>query len=818
MAMIRNRATVATMAALVLSAMPLFASPAAAAVTTATLISSVGNNLDGFGTSIATDGNIMVVGAPHHDAGSDVNSDEGAVFVYERGPSGWASGTEIAMLTASDATPSDQLGWAVAISGDVIAASAIKANGDGGVYVFVKPAGGWTSMTETSYLRSSLGDTQGLGYGLAMSGDMIVAGAPSYDASATKTDAGEALMFVKPAGGWTPRASGDITESMILWPTTLTMGAEFGNAIAASNSTIVVGSRGEATGTGAAYVFQADPLIGWSSITLLARLSASDGGHYDGLGSSVAIKGRFVALGAPCHDAIANSLCVGLVGAYSVGAVYVYREPFTGWVSTSQQAELQASSPVNGEMLGTSVAINDDGVYSGAPGYDHVYRFVQPSGGWSDTTEKSVEFQLKAHFGQALAGAGHTLAIGSNAGARGEVTVELSDDAPPVTTITVTPDAGGGPNGEYLSPPTLSVTASDGLGTGVAEVRCALDPASVPQTFYDLPSGCPYADPGLEVSADGSHTLYAASIDGVGNVGDVVSATVEVGAAPAVPPVTSIDLTPAAPDGLNGWYVGAVDVTVSASDADGTVAQTRCAVDAASVPASFADLPDAACSVGSIGSDGSHTIDAASVDNDGNVEDPLVSASFKIDATKPALSPSLSTTSISLNQSGVTASANATDATSGLASSSCDAVDTSTPGLHTVQCTAMDNAGNTASASIDYVVGYGVSSFFSPVSGSKWQAGQTVPIKVAIVDVNGARISDADAIALAQACRVMFSATGVQRLSAQCMKYDPLTHQFLFTWKLGKSPVGADTIVVTVNYPGTTTTTTLSESITISRK
>ena len=52
--MIRNRVTVATLAAFLLTAVPLFASPAAAAIATATLISSVGNNLDGFGTSIAT--------------------------------------------------------------------------------------------------------------------------------------------------------------------------------------------------------------------------------------------------------------------------------------------------------------------------------------------------------------------------------------------------------------------------------------------------------------------------------------------------------------------------------------------------------------------------------------------------------------------------------------------------------------------------------------------------------------------------------------------------------------------------------------------
>jgi hypothetical protein len=284
------------------------------------------------------------------------------------------------------------------------------------------------------------------------------------------------------------------------------------------------------------------------------------------------------------------------------------------------------------------------------------------------------------------------------------------------------------------------------------------------------------------------------------------------------PPVTTIDLAPVSPDGLNGWYVGPVEVSVTATDADGTVAQTRCVLDPATAPASFGDLPDAACALGTVSSDGSHAVYAASVDTEGNAELPVVSASFKIDATKPTLSPSLSTTTIALNQTGVTASANAADTTSGVASSSCDPVDTSTAGVHAISCTATDNAGNSNSASISYLVAYQIQGFFSPVPSSKWLAGQTIPVKIALGDADGLLVSDEEAIALAQACRVTFSATGVQRVAAQCMKYDPLMHQFVFTWKLGKSPTGPDTLQVTVSYAGTTSTTSLLETITISKK
>ena len=283
------------------------------------------------------------------------------------------------------------------------------------------------------------------------------------------------------------------------------------------------------------------------------------------------------------------------------------------------------------------------------------------------------------------------------------------------------------------------------------------------------------------------------------------------------PPVTTITLAPASPDGSNGWYVSPVDVTVSATDADSTVAQTRCALDPASVPASFDDLPNVACSIGTVSTDGTHAVYAASVDTENNIELPVANASFKIDQAKPTLAPSLSSTTIQLNQTGVTASPHASDTTSGIASASCGTVVTSTPGVHTVQCTATDNAGNSATASINYVVAYRILGFFSPVPGSKWKASSTVPVKIALANAAGTRISDAAAQVLANACAVTFSASGVQTKQAQCLKYDPLTDQFVFNWKIEKRPLGSATISVSIAYAGTTTTTSLSEQVTIVR-
>jgi hypothetical protein len=183
-------------------------------------------------------------------------------------------------------------------------------------------------------------------------------------------------------------------------------------------------------------------------------------------------------------------------------------------------------------------------------------------------------------------------------------------------------------------------------------------------------------------------------------------------------PTTTITLDPTSPNGSNDWYTRAVGVTVASADSD--VAQTRCVLDPATAPTSFDDLPDAACSLTSVSADRQHTIYAASVDATGNKETP-VSATLNVDGTKPTLAPTVSSSPVLLNQTGVTASPNANDATSGLDSSSCDPIYTSTPGDHTGTCSATDNAGNTNSATIHYVVEYQILGFFSPVPGSKWK-------------------------------------------------------------------------------------------------
>jgi hypothetical protein len=77
--------------------------------------------------------------------------------------------------------------------------------------------------------------------------------------------------------------------------------------------------------------------------------------------------------------------------------------------------------------------------------------------------------------------------------------------------------------------------------------------------------------------------------------------------------------------------------------------------------------------------------------------------SVKVDSVAPSLAPLVSPNPVPANGSA-TVVPNAADATSGVASITCGALDLATPGTKSVSCTATDNAGNTTTASAGYTV------------------------------------------------------------------------------------------------------------------
>jgi hypothetical protein len=239
------------------------------AIHRAELASSGEQPTDDFGDAVAVDGDTIVVGA----VGLQLrNGEGGAAYVFVKPANGWKNMTQVATLTPSD--NAIHFGAAVAISGDtiVIGAPWTEVNGvpqQGAVYVFVKPAGGWSDMTETAKLVSAHVDHKGedhVGSSVSINGNTIVVGVPGVIPELPALGYGEALVYVKPAGGWVPEFETAVLYiNPVFYPQ---LGLGFGYSVAVSGNTVVVGATGCCVEgqvlVGQAYVF-VEPAGGWGT-------------------------------------------------------------------------------------------------------------------------------------------------------------------------------------------------------------------------------------------------------------------------------------------------------------------------------------------------------------------------------------------------------------------------------------------------------------------------------------------------------------------------------------------------------------------------
>jgi hypothetical protein len=212
---------------------------------TAQLIPSDGN-LD-FGTSLAIEGTTVVAGA-----GSNSSSDPGKVYLFKRPGLRWTSETETAQLAPSNGTSGEAFGFSVAVDPTTVVVGANdELNGPGAAYVFVKPSGGWSNMTETAELTGS--DTvksDSFGNAVAINRGLILAGAPNGG----PTKQGAVYVYDKPESGWT--TTSHFNAKLI--PPSRFQGQIYGVSIALSPRIIVVGANqaNDPNRNGVAYVYK----------------------------------------------------------------------------------------------------------------------------------------------------------------------------------------------------------------------------------------------------------------------------------------------------------------------------------------------------------------------------------------------------------------------------------------------------------------------------------------------------------------------------------------------------------------------------------
>jgi len=207
-----------------------------------------------------------------------------------------------------------------------------------------------------------------------------------------------------------------ITEDKILSAWDKHDGDYFGDSVAVSGDTVVVGAYDADSGgvqRGQAYIFSRNQ-GGTNTWGLVMTLIASDQDNGDNFGHSVAVDGDTVVVGAPN----ANS------GGTDRGQAYVFSRNQGGTNNWGQVKILSASDQADSNYFGYSVAVDRDTVVVGAPyaasggiGRGQAYVFSRNQGGtntWGQVKILSASDKADNDlFGYSVAVSGDTGVIGA---------------------------------------------------------------------------------------------------------------------------------------------------------------------------------------------------------------------------------------------------------------------------------------------------------------------------------------------------------------------------------------------------------------------
>jgi hypothetical protein len=362
---------------------------------------------------------------------------------------GWPS----QKLSASNGAAQYGFGRAIAVSGDTAFIAALNAPAGGAVYVFERTDTGWVEVQQLNATDSP--DGADFGSSIAIEGDTALIGADRT----TLTDDGQrhqgaAYIFRKGTDGlW--------TQTQMLTASDFGAEAQFGNAVAVSGDTALIGAYNstidENSYQGAAYVFTRSGTT-W---TETQKLVADDGIGGDDFGNAVALDGNRALVAAEYGSGIAAQsgtvyafenasgvwnqtvkiiaddgvffdtfgYAIALAGDtalitapyaqvgdnFGQGAVYVFDLAAGG---ESQVQKLVANDGAASDALGASISLDGDTVLVGASSAleyaGEAYLFANAGGTWSELGQLSGSDEVSGdNVGYAVALSGTTAIVGA---------------------------------------------------------------------------------------------------------------------------------------------------------------------------------------------------------------------------------------------------------------------------------------------------------------------------------------------------------------------------------------------------------------------
>lgn len=337
-----------------------------------------------FGRGVKVNGSTLIVGAPYENfiatgvnpgpgLTSDVPYNAGAAYIFVRSGPSWIQQAYL----KPDVNPANMnFGASVDVDGDTAVVGAPNANNqEGAVFVFSRSGTTWTQTARLAPAIPRQGDA--FGNSVAISGSMIVVGAPSEPSSGTgvnsvpntlQSGSGAAYVFVNTNGTWTQR--------WFLKPNDTHGDMAFGVSVATDGNAVIVGStQNRECGvlfdapsgdrscvySGAAYAFVRH-VGGGGSMAFSTRMKPTDFGLNQRFGTSVAVSNGIVVVGSPGSRGTGNT---------HPGAAFVFRYTTPDQFSESwtYDSKLLPTS-VDGDGTGSSVDIDSGTILIGSPGYD----------------------------------------------------------------------------------------------------------------------------------------------------------------------------------------------------------------------------------------------------------------------------------------------------------------------------------------------------------------------------------------------------------------------------------------------------------------
>lgn len=292
------------------------------------LTSSDGTRGDAFGSAVAIDGNIALVGASHDD---ENGPQSGSAYLFDT-----TTGAQLFKLLPDDGATEDFFGFSVSISGTtaIVGAPHDADNGSdsGSAYLFDTTTG----LQLAKVLPDDGAPGDNFGFSVGISGATAIAGAFFRDEHGPRS--GAAYLFDTASG----------SQTLKLVPADGAMNDEFGFSVAVSGNTALVGSVHDddhGSNSGSAYLFDT------TSGVQVTKLTADDAAPEARFGSAVALMGAIAIVGAERESG----------NGVNSGAAYLFDTTAGGQIT-----KLSSSDGAAGDNCGHSVSINGTTAIAGA--------------------------------------------------------------------------------------------------------------------------------------------------------------------------------------------------------------------------------------------------------------------------------------------------------------------------------------------------------------------------------------------------------------------------------------------------------------------